>query len=91
MARALPPRTDGELARLLELGRRDHPVDGLVRGILRRCAHPADKLRVTARGNHSVILVCQCGAGTLALMMPERALSKAETEAIVTIAQQSEW
>lgn len=86
----LPPRSDSELAHTLEIGRetggtRVGPI------ILRRCKHPAEKLKITARGNHSIIVVCACGSGTLALLMPERPLKPAESEAIVAIARESEW
>jgi hypothetical protein len=87
--RILPPRSDGELARILErgreLGRR------VVPGILRRCAHEPQKLKVTGRGAHSLIVVCSCGSGTLALLVPQRPLSRSETDALVALARESEW
>jgi hypothetical protein len=88
--RTLPPRTDLELARLLERGgdlggRRGGPL------ILRRCRHEPGKLKITARGKHSIVVVCSCGSGTLAVLMPERPLKPNETEAIIAIARESEW
>ncbi len=93
MTKALPPRTDSELAKVLERGN-ELPKRGSLPSlpeILRRCAHPPGKIRVTARGAHSVILMCQCGAGTLALVMPARPLSKMETEAIIGLAREASW
>jgi hypothetical protein len=86
--RILPPRSDGELARILERGRetrRDGPE------ILRRCAHEPGKLKITGRGAHSIIVVCSCGSGTLALLVPQRPLSRSETDALVALARESEW
>lgn len=88
--RILPPRSDGELARTLERGRELGPRIGIPT-ILRKCAHPANKLKITARGTHSIIVVCACGSGTLALLMPERPLKPNETEAIIAISRESEW
>ncbi len=86
----IAPRTDGELARLLERGRelgsRLHLPE-----ILRRCAHPPAKLKITARGTHSLIVVCSCGSGTLAVLIPERPLTSHETDAIIALARESEW
>lgn len=89
----LPPRTDGELARILQRGRelgphlRDHLPE-----ILRRCRHEPGKLKITARGTHSLIVVCQgCGSGTLAVLVPPRPLSSAETDALIALARESEW
>ncbi len=83
----LPPRTEGELARLLERGR---GLGSRIQ-ILRRCAHPPSKLRITARGAHSIVVVCSCGSGTLALLIPARPLRPQETEAIISLARESEW
>jgi len=85
----LPPRTDGELGRLLERGR--EVAGHAAAQILRRCDHAPGKLKITGRGAHSIIVVCACGAGTLALLVPARPLTKSETEAIIALARESEW
>lgn len=59
--------------------------------ILRKCRHPGEKLKITARGAHSIVVVCACGSGTLALLVPERPLKPAETDAIMSLARESEW
>jgi hypothetical protein len=82
----LPPRSDGELARILERGRGNGGPT-----IIRRCPHPPAKLRVTGRGTHSILIMCACGSGTLALLVPERALTKAETEALIALSRESDW
>lgn len=90
MMKILPPRTDGELARLLERGRELGPRLHLPE-ILRRCPHPPEKLKITARGAHSLIVVCSCGSGTLAVLIPARPLKSHESDAIVQLARESEW
>lgn len=86
----VPPGSESQLARMLERGRELAPRIHLPE-IMRRCAHPANKLRVTARGVHSVVIVCACGSGTLAVLIPERPMKPAETEAIIALARESEW
>lgn len=88
-----PPRTDGQLARILERGRelgprlRDHLPE-----IIRRCPHSPEHLKITARGTHSLIVVCQrCQSGTLAVLVPARPLTSAETDALIALARESEW
>lgn len=84
-----PPGSESQLARVLERGRAS--VIDRFPTILSRCNHPAQKLKITARGVHSIVVVCSCGSGTLAVLVPARAIKPAETEAIIALARESEW
>lgn len=87
----VPPRSDTELAQLLERGRGQGEAKRGSVTILSKCAHEPKKLTITGRGAHSIIVVCKCGAGTLALLVPARPLTSAETDAIVALARESDW
>jgi hypothetical protein len=87
----LPPKTEGELARILERGKEFARPALHLPQLLRKCEHGPGKLKITARGAHSLIVMCTCGAGTLALLVPARPLSKAETEMLIAISRESEW
>lgn len=84
-----PPGSESQLARLLERGRAS--VADRFPTILSKCPHPPDKLKVTARGAHSLVVVCRCGSGTLALLVPARPMSSAETDLLIKLGRESEW